>query len=251
MFFSKNLETNNTKHCFFSRKNGVSSGIYESLNCGIGSNDEKKNVEKNLDIVCKKFNIKKNSLVLMRQTHSNKVKIIDDKNKFERVDCDAMLTRSNEIALSVLTADCVPILIYEKRKEIVGCIHAGWKGAMNGIIENTLVRIVEMNGSINNLIVSVGPCISQKNYEVKDDFYSKFMKKSKNNDKFFLKNERNTFYFDLRSFINKKFEDLGVLNIENILIDTFASKSEYFSHRRAKKFGEDDYGRCISVIKKT
>ena len=108
-----------------------------------------------------------------------------------------------------------------------------------------------MNGSINNLIVSVGPCISQKNYEVKDDFYSKFMKKSKNNDKFFLKNERNTFYFDLRSFINKKFEDLGVLNIENILIDTFASKSEYFSHRRAKKFGEDDYGRCISVIKKT
>ena len=93
MFYSKNLKNNNyIQHCFFSRKNGVSKGIYESLNCGIGSNDEKKNVEKNLDIVSKKFNIEKNSLVLMRQTHSNQVKIIEDKNNLKWFDCDAMLT---------------------------------------------------------------------------------------------------------------------------------------------------------------
>ena len=251
MFYSKNLKNNNyIQHCFFSRKNGVSKGIYESLNCGIGSNDEKKNVEKNLDIVSKKFNIEKNSLVLMRQTHSNQVKIIEDKNNLKRFDCDAMLTKSEGIVLSVLTADCVPILIYEKEKKIIGCIHAGWKGAMKGIIENTLDKLKDMGGDTRHLIVSVGPCISQKNYEVKKDFYSEFIKKSKNNDSFFLKSDKNTFNFDLRGFINKKFEGFGVLEIENVLVDTFSAKNEYFSHRRAKKLGQDDYGRCISAIKK-
>ena len=251
MFYSKNLKNNNNiQHCFFSRKNGVSKGIYESLNCGIGSNDEKKNVEKNLDIVSEKFNIKRNSLVLMRQTHSNQVRIIEDNNNLERVNCDAMLTKNNGIALSVLTADCVPILIYENQKKIIGCIHAGWKGAIKGIIENTLKKLEEMGGSTKQLIVSVGPCISQKNYEVKNDFYSEFIKRSKDNDSFFLKTDKNTFNFDLRGFVNKKFQDLAVLEIENVLIDTFATKNEYFSHRRAKKLGQDDYGRCISVIKK-
>jgi len=251
MFYSKNLKKNNkTQHCFFSRKNGVSKGIYESLNCGIGSNDNKENIEKNLNIVSKKFNIEKNSLVLMRQTHSNKVKIIENKNNLERFDCDAMLTKIHGVALSVLTADCVPILIYERKKEIIGCIHAGWKGAINGIIENTLGKLEEMEGNKKHLIVSIGPCIEQKNYEVKNDFYSEFIKKSQDNNSFFLKNDKDTFNFDLRRFVNKKFEDSHVLEIENILVDTFASKSEYFSHRRAKKVGEDDYGRCISVIKK-
>ncbi len=251
MFFSKKLQKfKNIKHCFFSRKNGVSKGIYESLNCGIGSKDQEENVKKNLDIVSKKFNIKKDSLALMHQTHSNKVEIITTSNNLERIKCDAMLTRDNEIALSVLTADCSPILIYEKRKRIIGCIHAGWKGALNGIIENTLKKLEEMDGNIKQLVISLGPCISQKNYEVKNDFYSEFIKKSKNNDSFFLKNEKKTFNFDLRGFVNKKFKDLGVLEIDNVVIDSFASESEYFSHRRAKKLGQDDYGRCISVIKK-
>ena len=251
MFFSKKLQKfKNIKHYFFSRKNGVSKGIYESLNCGIGSKDQEENVKKNLDIVSKKFNIKKDSLALMHQTHSNKVEIIVKRNNLERIKCDAMLTKDNEIALSVLTADCLPILIYEKRKEIIGCIHAGWKGAVNGIIENTLKKLEEMNGSIKQLVVSLGPCISQKNYEVKNDFYSEFIKKSKNNDSFFFKNEKKTFNFDLRGFVIKKFKDLGVLEIDNVAIDSFASENEYFSHRRAKKLGQDDYGRCISVIRK-
>ena len=251
MFFSKKLQKfKNIKHCFFSRKNGVSKGIYESLNCGIGSKDQEENVKKNLDIVSKKFNIKKDSLALMQQTHSNKVEIIVKRNNLERIKCDAMLTKDNEIALPVLTADCLPILIYEKRKEIIGCIHAGWKGAVNGIIENTLKKLEEMNGSIKQLVVSLGPCISQKNYEVKNDFYSEFIKKSKNNDSFFFKNEKKTFNFDLRGFVIKKFKDLGVLEIDNVAIDSFASENEYFSHRRAKKLGQDDYGRCISVIRK-
>tara|TARA_Y100000816_G_scaffold286544_1_gene267839 strand:- start:472 stop:1236 length:765 start_codon:yes stop_codon:yes gene_type:complete len=251
MFYSNKLKQNSKiQHCFFSRKNGSSEGIYESLNCGIGSRDKKNNVEKNLDIVATKFRIEKNQLVMMHQTHSNKVKIVNNENNINRVECDAMLTNNSKIALSVLTADCVPILIYEKEKDIVGCIHAGWKGAVNGIIENTLKKLIEMGGSPKQLIVSIGPCISQKNYEVKKDFYLEFIKKSKDNDSFFSKKDKKTFHFDLRRFVNEKFHFFGVPEIENILVDTFASKDEYFSHRRAKKLGEDDYGRCISVIKK-
>ena len=137
MFYSDNLKKNkDIEHCFFSRKNGVSKGIYESLNCGIGSLDKKEDVQKNLGVVTKNFKIEKKQLILMNQTHSNKVQIVESKNNLERIKADAMLTQNNELALCVLTADCAPILIYEKDKKIIGCIHAGWKGAINGVIEN-------------------------------------------------------------------------------------------------------------------
>ena len=250
MFYSDNLKKNNNiEHCFFSRKNGISSGIYKSLNCGIGSKDQKVNVEKNLEIVANKFNIEKKQLTLMHQTHSNKAEIVSDKIP-ERIYSDAMLTKNSSLALCVLTADCAPILIYEKREKIIGCIHAGWKGAFTGIIENTIEKLKELNGKPQELVVSIGPCISQKSYEVKKDFYSTFIKKAKENDLFFKKKDEDSFYFDLRAFLNKKFKDCGVYQIENIKIDTFAIKNEYFSHRRAKKLGENDYGRCISAIKK-
>jgi len=251
MFYSNNLKNNNhVEHCFFSRKNGTSKGIYESLNCGIGSKDKKEDVQKNLEIVAKNFKIEKKQLILMNQAHSNKVQVVENENNLERVEADAMLTKNNELALCVLTADCAPILVYEQDKKIIGCIHAGWKGAINGIIENTLKKLNQIGGNVKRLSVCVGPCISQKSYEVKEDFYSIFTKKSKNNDFFFFKNEKNSFNFDLRGFVIKKFKDCGVSQIDNISLDSFAMKSEYFSHRRAKKLGENDYGRCISVIKK-
>ena len=252
MFYSKNLMSEvNVKHCFFSRKNGVSSGIYKSLNCGIGSKDDVNNVKKNLEIVSKNLDIKSNKLAIMNQTHSNKVLSIKNINNLKRFDCDALLTSDEGIALCVLTADCAPILIYEAQKKIVGCIHAGWKGAFSGIIENTILQLSDMGGDKNKLFVTVGPCISQNNYEVKKDFYSNFISQSKQNEKFFVKKDNNSFKFNLRAYINEKFKDLGIQRIENIAVDSFASKNEYFSHRRAKKLGEDDYGRCISAIRKT
>ena len=252
MFYSKNLMSEvNVKHCFFSRKNGVSSGIYKSLNCGIGSKDDVNNVKKNLEIVSKTLDIKSNKLAIMNQTHSNKVLSIKNINNLKRFDCDALLTSDEGIALCVLTADCAPILIYEAQKKIVGCIHAGWKGAFAGIIENTILKLSDMGGDKSKLFVTVGPCISQNNYEVKKDFYSNFISQSKQNEKFFVKKDNNSFKFNLRAYINEKFKDLGIQRIENIAVDSFASKNEYFSHRRAKKLGEDDYGRCISAIRKT
>ena len=233
MFYSDNLKKNSDiQHCFFSRKNGISTDIYKSLNCGIGSRDDKKNVNKNLDIVSNIFKIEKKNLILMNQTHGNKVKIIETNNNFNRVNCDAMLTKKNSLALCVLTADCIPILIYEKYNKIIGCIHAGWKGALNEIIENTLEKLKGMGGN-------------QKN-----DFYLEFSKKSKNSKQFFSKNNKNTFNFDLRAFVNSKFKNFNIQKIDNILIDSFSNENEYFSFRRASKLGQQDYGRCISVIKK-
>ena len=251
MFYSKNLKKNNNiDHCFFSRRNGVSKGIYQSLNCGLGSKDKKINILNNLNIVSKKIKIDTKQLVLMNQTHSNKIEIVKNHNNLIRVESDAMITKSSSIALCVLTADCAPILIFEESEKIIGCIHAGWKGAINGIIENTLSKLKEIGGNPEKLSVCIGPCISQKNYEVKEDFYSVFVKKSRDNESFFSKKSKKSFNFDLRGFVNKKFKDLGVPKIDNIAIDSFDMKNEYFSHRRAKKLGENDYGRCISVIRK-
>ena len=251
MFYSNNFKNlEEIQHCFFSRKNGNSKGIYESLNCGIGSKDDSKNVDKNLEIIAKNFKIQRSNLILMNQTHSNNVKIIKKESGNIKVNADAIVTTKDNLALGVLTADCAPILFFETKKKIIGCIHAGWKGAINGIIENTIEKIKELGGEINKVRVCIGPCIDKKNYEVKKDFYQNFKQKSENSDIFFSKGRNDSFYFDLRGFITKKFNNNGILQVDNINIDSFSSPEEYFSHRRAKKLGENDYGRCISVIKK-
>ena len=143
MFYSKRLKKfKNLNHCFFSRRGGYSSGLYKSLNCGKGSRDKRKNILKNLEYVSKKMYVKKKRLILMHQTHSNNVIEISESNLSRRINSDAMITRNKKIALGVLTADCVPILIYDKRNEIIGCIHAGWKGALSGIIKRTINKIL-------------------------------------------------------------------------------------------------------------
>ena len=158
MYFSKKFkQLDDIKHCFFSRDNGVSDGIYSSLNCGLGSNDKKENVLKNLKSVSRQMNIDENKLMLMNQTHGNKVILVDKNNiKIKKFNSDALITKMKGIGISVLTADCVPILLYEELNKVVGCIHAGWKGAFNGIIENTINQITAL--SENNIINAViGP----------------------------------------------------------------------------------------------
>ena len=252
MFFSKKLkEFNNINHCFFSKEGGVSQGIYSSLNCGLGSKDEKNNVLENLNIVSNKLCVEPKNLFLMNQSHSNKVVVIDDKSNYEqRINSDALITTKKNIAISVLTADCVPVLIYDEVNKIIGCIHAGWKGALGGIIENTINEITRIgtNGKIN---VAIGPCIGINNYEVGQDFYARFIMESENNKKFFLQSINNKFLFDLRKYVNSKFEKLELNCIENIDFDTFSENENFFSFRRSKKIGEKDYGRCISTISLT
>ena len=171
MYFSKRLDQfKGVRHCFFSRKNGFSKGKYKGLNCGRGSKDNKKTIFKNLSFVAKKMNVKKNNLILMHQTHSNKVIEIVKKNYKKKIKADAIITKMKGIALGVVTADCVPIILYDVRNEIIGCIHAGWKGAFSDIIRNT-VKKIKMINSNNKIYAGIGPCIGKKSYEVDLDFY--------------------------------------------------------------------------------
>ena len=249
MYFSKNLNNfANVKHCFFSKSGGVSKDVYNSLNCGLGSGDDKESVLNNLSIVSKKIGIDKDNLFTMNQTHSNKVVIIDDSNQnSKRVNADALITNIKNITISVLTADCVPVLIYEKINHTVACVHAGWRGAINGIIENTFDHIIRMNKD-NNFYVAVGPCIGLKNYEVGKEFYNSFIRENIKNKKFFSLNKNNKIFFDLRKYVNFKINKFDIKNLENIDLDTYAEKEKFFSFRRSRKLKEKDYGRCISTI---
>ena len=249
MFYANKLsQFNNIKHCFFSRKNGVSKGIYESLNCGLGSGDKKENVKKNLDLVSKKMNIKKENLVLMHQTHSNKVIVINkESEKNKKIIADALITKLEGLAIGVLTADCVPIILYDEINKIIGCIHAGWKGTISGIIENTLNKFQEINKN-NKIIAAIGPCIGNESYEVSLEFYDNFLKNSEVNKKFFSKKSNEKFLFNLREYVKSKLSSCGVHNIDNIYVDTFKDSDNFFSYRRSQKLREVDYGRCISTI---
>ena len=249
MYFSKKLnEFSNIKHCFFSKNGGVSKDIYSSLNCGLGSNDKKENILNNLSIVSKRIGVDKNNLFTMNQTHSNKVVIVHKGNQAnKRINADALITNIDNIAISVLTADCVPILIYEKINRIVACVHAGWKGAVNGIIENTFNQIIDMN-IYNSFYIAIGPCIGVKNYEVGEEFYDEFIRENKINKKFFLTDGSDRIFFDLRKYINFKIAKFDAKCLENVDLDTYAENKNFFSFRRSRKLGEKDYGRCISAI---
>ena len=248
MFVSKKLKKQkNIKHFFFSRKKGFSRGIYKSLNCGLGSKDSKFKIKKNLNFVSKKLKIKEKNLKLMYQTHSNKVSVITKKNLGKkRFDSDAMITTLKGIGIGVLTADCVPILLYESKKKIVGCIHAGWRGAFLGIIENTIKKFSKINPN-SKIIACVGPCIGKKNYEVDLKFYKKITSQSKNNKIYFSPGRINKKLFDLRKFVCDKLKKLNV-EIDNLKYDTFQDKNNFFSYRRSKKLKELDFGRNISAI---
>ena len=247
MFYSKNLKKQKKiKHCFFSRKNGFSKGIYNSLNCGMGSKDKKRNILKNLNFVTKKMNIKKNKLILMHQTHSNKIAVVKKENLNKKIIADAMITKIKGIFLGVLTADCVPIILYDANNKIIGCIHAGWKGAFSDIIKKTINKIKKINTN-NKIYACIGPCIGKKSYEVDLNFYKKFINKSYQNKKYFIKKNNRKKLFNLRRFVADKLVKHNV-KLDHINRDTYVEKSNFFSFRRSCKLQQKDYGRCISVI---
>jgi YfiH family protein len=250
MFLSKKLTSGkNLKHCFFSRKNGFSTGLYQSLNCGLGSQDNKVDVLKNLEVVGNKIGCKKESLITLNQIHSNEVVYFKNEDSVKnKLNGDAMVTKVKNIALGILSADCAAILFYNPKKKIIGCAHSGWKGALSGVIQNTVSKFKELGGKNDDLIVAVGPCLGKENFEVQNDFYEKFMLKNSRNKESFEKKNNNTYLFDLRSFINKELGVLGINNVENIEIDTYSNSENFYSYRRSSHQNEKDYGRCISVI---
>ena len=247
MFYSKKLiKFKKIKHCFFDKKNGFSKGIYKSLNCGIGSKDNKLYINQNINKVCKKINCTRKNLVLLKQVHSNKVHYISKKPK-KRLTGDSILTNKKGIALGILTADCAPIFIYDPINNLISATHAGWKGAYKKIISIILNEFKKRGSKVENLIAVVGPCIGKNNYEVKKDFLKKFLNQDKSN-KIFFYNRRNKTYFSLSEYIVNELKKKGVENVETIKKNTYLRKNNFFSARRSKKEKLDDYGRNISII---
>lgn len=236
----------NISHGFFNKLGGYSNGIYKSLNCGTGSKDNKNNINKNLKKICRKIKCTKTKLVLLNQTHSNKVFSIKKIPKKKPIG-DALITSKSKYALGILTADCAPIFIFDPKKNIISAIHAGWKGAYKKIIYKSIDELKKKGSNVKDLIVVVGPCISKYNYEIKKDFLSKFIKQNKKNIRFFSFNKKKIF-FSLNEYIRSQLKNIGVKNIEIINKDTYLRKNNFFSSRRSLKNKYYDYGRNLSVI---
>jgi YfiH family protein len=220
------------------------------LNCGPGSSDKKKNIQKNLEIVRNKIKAKFKSkkIVLLNQVHSSKFYYISkhskNNNKFEG---DALITDIRRIPVAVLTADCAPILIYDKNRKMIAAIHAGWKGAYKDIVKKVVKFMIKKGCSSKNIIAAIGPCISSNNYQVRTDFIKKFIKKDKKNIIFFKK-IKNKNYFNLNKYIHFQLKSLNIKKIDIIYKDTFNAKNNFFSARRSISRNENDYGRNISII---
>jgi YfiH family protein len=243
------LKHKKIKHAFFNRSGGKSNGIYKSLNCGSGSNDKKNKIKENLKIVKDKINKKSKNIFLLHQIHSNKFHFINKNSKFykKKIKADAIITNQKKLPIAILTADCVPILLYENKKNMIAAIHAGWKGAFKGIITNVISFMLKKGCKRDFITAAIGPCISQNSYNVGEDFKKKFIKKDKNNLIFFRK-KKNMIYFDLPKFVKSQLKSNKITNIDTINIDTFDKKNNFFSARQSLRSKNDDYGRNISII---
>ena len=236
------------KHGFFNSVGGKSKDIYKSLNCGLGSKDNKLNIKKNLQIVRKNISKKAKNIFLLNQFHSNKFIYIDDKyNSKNKPKADAVITNQKHLPIAVLTADCAPILIYDSKIKIIAAIHAGWRGAYKDIVKKVVKFMIKKGSSIHNITAAIGPCIAVNNYQVGEDLIKRFIKKDKKNIIFFKKN-KNKNYFNLKKYIHFQLKSLNVKKIDNINKDTFNIKNNFFSARRSISRNENDYGRNISII---
>ena len=185
---------------------------------------------------------------MLNQIHSNKFIFINKNYKSKkRVSADAIITNQKKLPIAVLTADCVPLLLYDDKKNIIAAIHAGWKGAYKGII-NKVIKFMKKKGcNEKNITVAVGPCIGRYNYTVREDFKKKFIKKDKKN-KIFFKHKKKGICFDLPSYVKSQLKFNKITKIDMKNIDTFAYKNSFFSARRSLKSKHEDYGRNISII---
>jgi len=233
---------------FFTSNGGVSKGDYFSLNCSKSNKDNINNVRKNIDIAVENLGIENKKLKLINQIHSNKVYLITKKNLKKKFIGDGIFTKEKDIALGILTADCAPIFIFNYRENIIGCLHSGWKGALNNIVEKSLKKMKIKGIETTDIVAVIGPCLSSKNFEVDKNFKTKFIKRSKSYKTFFSSKNRNKDLFDLRGLINFQLQKAGVKKIHNIRKDTYSNHGSFFSHRRATHQKKINSGRMINII---
>lgn len=237
------------RHGFFTRTGGVSQGIYAGLNVGIGSDDDRDRVIENRARVAAWFDLPLERLATVHQVHSPDVVVVDTQSAAsERPKADAMVTNVPGIVLGVLSADCGPILFADAEAGVIGAAHAGWKGALHGVLENTIEAMVSLGANRANITAVLGPSIGPKSYEVGPEFVSNFRSVDPSYDVFFSASTRQDHaMFDLPSLTIRRLTDAGV-RAENLDLDTYPDQERFFSYRRTTHAKEPDYGRQISAI---
>ena len=237
------------RHAFFTREGGVSDGVYAGLNGGIGSNDDPANVRENRRRMADQMGVAPEHFLSVHQIHSPDVVVATGPWPSEvRPRADAIVTRTEGIAIGVTTADCGPILFADPAARVIGAAHAGWKGALTGVLESTIEAMVKLGADRGSMVVAIGPLIRQNSYEVGSEFVERFLAADAGNAAFFMASTRaGHSMFDLAGFIRIRLERAGVLMIDDIGVDTY-SDERFYSYRRSVHRNEPDYGRHVHAI---
>lgn len=238
------------RHGFFTRQGGVSEGLYASLNCGYGSQDEKQRVKENRGRALAMIGFSEAALATTYQIHSPDVMEVTAPWSLDRrPKADGMVTRRPGIALGIGTADCAPILLVDPAARVIGAAHAGWRGAVGGVIETVVQRMRELGADTRRIRAAVGPCIAQASYEVGPEFPRPFLDQDAANARFFIAARRDGhFMFDLPGYVVSRLTRLDIEAAGPVAHDTCAEPDLFFSYRRTTLAGEKDYGRGLSAI---
>jgi polyphenol oxidase len=250
MIESEHLKLDGLAHGFFTRGGGHSTGIFASLNCGLGSGDDPDLVKMNRDVVARAIGVAEGHVVTAHQVHSAEVVEVTEVWPLDgRPKVDGLVCRTKGICLGVLTADCGPVLFADAEVGVIGCCHAGWKGALGGVMEATVSAMMELGAKRENIVAVLGPTISQAAYEVGPEFPKPFLEQSSAHGAFFVPSVKaNHFMFDLPAFLRQRMKGLGLKAVHDLGLCTYADEARFYSYRRATHRGEADYGRLISAI---
>ena len=260
-YYHHNLLSSDTLiHGFFTLRGGLSKGIFAGLNCSLTSGDEISYVNKNREIIKQSMTHKKCQLITLNQIHGNKVIVIDTgninnaKQPISGFKADGLVTKNKNMLLGILTADCAPILMADNKAGVIGACHAGWKGAVSGIIENTILEMCKIGANSRDIHCVVGPAIAQKNYQVSIEFKNKVLISHPLASELFapdvqgsMTSGENKFLFDLQGFCSMTFEQNNI-NYEIIKVDTYENRDLFYSYRLSYHRGIELYGRQLSVI---
>ena len=236
------------RHGFFTRKGGASSGVFAGLNCGTGSSDQSEIVAINRGRVAEAMQVPIDYLVTVYQTHSANVEVVTGPIEAPKPKADAMVSNTPGVALAILTADCQPVLFADEEAGVVGAAHAGWRGALDGILDATIDAMIGLGAQRDGITAVIGPSISQRSYEVGPEFLDEFLSQDPQNARFFANGSDDRFHFDLPAFGLFKLREAGV-TAEWTRHCTYQDPDRFYSYRRATHAREADYGRLISVIR--
>jgi YfiH family protein len=238
------------RHAFFTRIGGVSEGLYASNNCGFGSADHPDNVASNRARSAARLDASAADLVTVHQIHSADAVRVDAPWLRESAPrADGMATATPGIVLGILTADCAPILLADPEARVIGAAHAGWRGALGGVLEATVRAMTGLGAAPSRIVAGIGPCIAQRSYEVGPEFPASFLADDPRNEMFFQPAAAaGKWLFDLKRYVASRLDGIGVQRITMMPNDTCAEEDRFFSYRRACQRGDRDYGRLLSAI---